>query len=500
MKRLLSSTFALCALSASGAVPMSDDAARLPGAPLGIAWGFLYGYAETKAEVYMPQLRQLGGGITKVYLFWNQIEPEKGRFEWSAVDQFVNQLHSPDEGLISIFSSSLWATRRASAVLPPSPAKNPDDYCRFVHALVLHCRGRVRYWQNDSEPNNPIYWSGTKQEFVDELRVFHKAVKDADPNAIVVAGGYDGLFNPPGMFQYPTQKYGLDFFDYVIAEGSDAFDAFDLRLYADPYTIPWRVEHIRQMMRSHGHEKPILCTEYNGPGFFEFAASFAYVPIVMKWAQSVAEGDARGGENEVAALYAKMDTLAKQTQMFMEGCSAELQRKLERLQARDLVMRNLLALSAGVQKTMYWDLWHDTTGTSPGRRDDMMHLMFAKCKLLEHEGGALTKRYPLADAFERMARELAGVQSVERIAVPDRPSMYLFEVKRARRAPLFVVWERRDVFSGEDQPAIPFDWPWTFSEASAADALGQMIAATVQDGRVRLPVSVTPVFLTTGGP
>jgi hypothetical protein len=143
---------------------------------------------------------------------------------------------------------------------------------------------------------------------------------------------------------------------------------------------------------------------------------------------------------------------------------------------------------------MYWDLWRDTS-----RRDDMMHLMFAKCKLLEYEGGALTKRYPLADAFERMARELAGVESVERIAVPDRPTLYLFEVKRAKRAPLFVVWERRDVFSGEDQPASAFTWTWAFSEASATDALGQAVAATVQDGRVRLGVSVTPVFLTPAG-
>ncbi len=486
MKRLPSSVFALCALSASAAVPEKPT-------PLGIAWGFLYGYKGTKAEVYMPQLRQLGAGMTKVCVFWNQLEPEKGHYEWSASDAFVNQLHSPEEGLISIFSSSLWATRRASAILPPSPAKDPADYYRFIHAMVLRYKGRVRYWQNGTEPNSPVFWSGTKEEFVDELRVFHKAVKDADPDAMVIAGGYDGLFNPPGMFQYPSQKYGLDFFDYVIAEGADAFDMFDVHLYADPYTIPWRVERIREMMRAHGHEKPILCTEYDGPGFFEFPPNIAYGSAVMKWAQSVANGDSRGGAEEVAALYAKMGTLAKQTQMFMEGCSADLQRKLERLQARDLVMRNMLALSAGVQKTMYWDLWHGTS-----RRDDMMHLMYSKMKLLEYDGGALTKRYPLADAFERMAKELAGVESVERIAVPDKPSIYLFEVKRAKRTPLLVVWEKRDVFSGEDQPAIAFEWPWIFADASDTDALGQPVAVTVQGGHVHLDISVTPVFITPG--
>ena len=128
----------------------------------------------------------------------------------------------------------------------------------------------------------------------------------------------------------------------------------------------------------------------------------------------------------------------------------------------------------------------------------MMNLMYAKTKLLEHEGAELTKRLPLADAFARMAKELAGVESVQRITVPEKPSLYLFEVKRAKRAPLFVVWERRDVFSGEDQPAASFEWPWSSSKASAVDVLGETIPTTVQDGRVQMPVSVTPVFLTPG--
>src|SRR5579884_2963876 len=51
----------------------------------GAAWGFLYGYRGTQAETFMPQLRQLGGGMTKIYLFWNQVEPRKGELNWAAV-------------------------------------------------------------------------------------------------------------------------------------------------------------------------------------------------------------------------------------------------------------------------------------------------------------------------------------------------------------------------------------------------------------------------------
>ncbi len=159
----------------------------------------------------MPQIRELGGGLTKVYLTWNQIEPQKGQYDWTAVDAFANQLNHPEEGLISLYSSSPWAGKRPVALLPASPAKNLDEYYNFVKALVQHCHGRVKYWQNDAEPNSPTFWSGTREEFVEQLKVFYKAVKDGDSTATVVVGGYDGLFGPPGTRQFPNQQAGLDF-------------------------------------------------------------------------------------------------------------------------------------------------------------------------------------------------------------------------------------------------------------------------------------------------
>ena len=479
--------------------PRAGDEGRItmPGSPFGVAWGFLYGYPGTKAEVFLPQLRQLGAGCTKLYLTWSQIEPKKGGFDWQAVDTFLGQLQSPDEALIAVWSSSTWATRRASPLLLSSPAKDPDDYYRFVHALVTRCKGRVRYWQNDCEPNNPIYWSGTAQEFVAQLKVFRRAVKDADPEAVVVCGGYDGLFRPPGQPPIPGQERGLAFFDTVLKNGADAFDLFDLRLYADPYSIPARVATMRTKMTGLGYQKPIICTEYNGPGFFEFPVNRQYVGLVTQWAGAITGGAMERGtdpadatKNPIAALYAKRDTLAPQTQMFLAGCPKDLEEKFHRIACRDLVMRNLLALSSGVQKTMYWDLWHDTS-----KRDDLMHLMYARFRLLDYDGGVLKKRYPSADAFRRMTEALAGVEAVRRVEVPGRPATYLFEVSRRKWEPVFVVWERRDVFSGEDQPAVTFEWAWDTPAAKAFDALGQDVHARVTDGRLSLSVSATPIFI-----
>src|SRR6266700_953197 len=302
--------------------PAKDLKITMPGSPFGIAAGFLYGYQGVKAYEFMPQLRQLGSDFTKVYFFWNQVEPEKGKFDWTAVDKFTGQLKSPEEGLIAVFSSSMWAVKQPSAILPPSPAKNFYDYYHFIFELVKHCKGRVRYWQNDSEPNSPIYWSGTKEEFIAELKVFYKAVKDADPSATVVVGGYDGLFGPPGTYPLPNQQVGLDFFDYVLKEGRNAFDVFDLRLYADPYTIVPRVNYMRQKMIALGYDKPIIATEYGGPGLFEFAENRKYFALVMAWAQSMSKTDDKGqpmpDRGPIKDLYQNMSTLAPQTQMFMQ--------------------------------------------------------------------------------------------------------------------------------------------------------------------------------------
>jgi hypothetical protein len=67
-------------------------------------------------------------------------------------DVFLQQLEPSDEAWIMLGTSSLWATRRAVQLLPPSPACNLERYARFVSLLVDHCQGRLRYWHRDNEP------------------------------------------------------------------------------------------------------------------------------------------------------------------------------------------------------------------------------------------------------------------------------------------------------------------------------------------------------------
>jgi hypothetical protein len=462
------------------------------GVRLGIVRGISYGLF-ARPDPFVAKARELGAELVRVYFYWSQVEPEPGRYDFDAVDAFLDQLDGSEEVWVTVCSSSRWATREATDFLPPSPAKDLDAYRRFVDRLVRHCGGRVHYWQCDNEPSNlGLLWAGTAAEYLAQLRVMHRAVKDADPGAAVVLGGA-----PFGLPASPPGSPERQFFDQLLRDGGDLFDVFDLHLYGPADRVLADIAATRAMLAAHGLEQPLVAGEYNAPWPELYPEATAAMQAALAAAFAAGAGGAAAGQSPEAAameaLYEHMADQPPQLQMFMRGCPRELEDKRDRINCRELVMRNLLALSAGVRRTVCWNLAPEVPGYQ--NHLSVMDLLFGKLALLDYEGTELSRRHPSADAFARLAGELAGVETVSRAEVPGRPGLYLFEVGRRGRGPLLVVWETRDPFGGEDEPPVAFAWPWPAARARAVDALGRGQPATVAGGRVELPVSVTPVFV-----
>jgi hypothetical protein len=461
--------------------------------PFGIVRGPLYGHMGVRADVFMPQVHQLGVHLVRLFLLWDQIEPQQGHFVWDAVDTLMEQLGPSDEVWITLNSSSMWATRHPTHFQPPSPALHPEDYARFVSQLVTHCQGRVRYWQCENEPTNPLLWEGTVTDYADQLKIFSRAVKEADAEAIVILAGAVDAFHPTAAAQNPDAQAEQDFFDHLLRENADDFDVFDLHLYGDLSAITANIDAVKQKMADLGYQKPIFCGEYNGPSFFNFAENLPVLQNIFAKMMSNPQADplAQATQKDaIAELYEQMATLPPQTQMFMEGCPAELEQKRHRINCREVVTRSLLALSRGVEKMLCWNLANEKVD-----RANLMHLLFDKHKLFDYERGMFKSPYPAAQTFQRMIDALAGVEHVHQIELPDQPTIFLFEVQRHERTPLFVVWERRDTFSGEDEPSTPVAWKWSAPQARAWDVFGESIPTKVHDTQLHLAVSLTPVFI-----
>ena len=471
--RLLKTMLALfVALAVTG--PGNSEPLRM-GAPIGVSWSPTYGFPPHKPESFVAQARALGAGFTRITLYWSQIEPKPGVWRWDELDAYLAQLTRPDEAFLTLSSASPWATRTPSWVFPSSPAKNPADYDAFVRAVVAHSKGRIRYFQSDIEPNNPFFWRGSADDFAAQQRIFYQAVKAADRKAMVVLGGCDGLFDPTGRDPLPGQAADMAFFATVIAADAGAYDAFDLRLYGDPYSIPDRVAFIRAAMAKAGGIKPILAGEYDGPGFFEFPAN-------RRWAAYMAgPGLSPAGAQAMAAAR----DLPVETRMFLASATPEARARLLSLQADDLVIRNLLALNSGVQKTAFFELARDTTAPTD--------LMFGSFKLFDETDGVLGSPLPLAAPFARLAKLLGGVSAVDR--VPDaRPDVFIFRLTRRHAPPAWIAW-RRPAAIGLGAQTLRIDAPWLPHHATAATMAGEVVPLDRQGGRAQISLGASPILL-----
>jgi hypothetical protein len=471
----------------------------LPGYRLGVVRGISYGLFG-KPDEFASEARALGAGLVRAYVYWGQVEPAPGQYVWDAVDALLAQLDGDEEVWLTVCSSSPWATRQATDFLPPSPAHDLEVYGEFVRRLVRQCGGRVAYWQCENEPSNTgLLWAGTAPEYVAQLETLHSAVKDVDPNAMVVLGGcgYD-------VFSSEEDSAPRQFFDHLVSAGRDAFDLFSVNLYGDPVDIPRHLDIAERLMRAHGYLKPIVVGEHGGPVLFEFPELEAVVQETFASALSGAPANQSTNELQkqarqdtperraMAALYDRMPELPPPLQMFMANCPPELEAKRHRIGCRQIVMRTLLTLAAGIRRTAYWSLAPEIPEYADPHQ--MMHLMFGKLLLLDYEGHSLSHRYPAADTFALLTDQLAGVQAVTRIET-EPSTLYAFRVDRADQAPLLVFWDQRDPFTGEDEPPITVSWPWQAPAAFAIDALGITHPTEITDGRLRLPVSLTPVFV-----
>jgi hypothetical protein len=94
-----------------------------------------------------------------------------------------------------------------------------------------------------------------------------------------------------------------------------------------------------------------------------------------------------------------------------------------------------------------------------------------------------------------MIDAFGNVKNVQRIELPKHPTLYLYKVQRLERDSLFVIWEKRDAFSGEDKPSTLVTCKWPAARAHAMDVFGKAIPTKVINSHLHLSVSHTPVFI-----
>jgi len=135
-------------------------------------------------------VKQAGFGWIKQGVGWRDVEPAKGQFIWTQLDDIAKWIGEQQLNLIvRLDHQPEWAGGGFPTNGPPANYADLGDFC---YALASRYKGRFRAYEIWNEPNLAREWGGrppNPAEYAALLKVAYRRIKEADPNAIVVSAG-----------------------------------------------------------------------------------------------------------------------------------------------------------------------------------------------------------------------------------------------------------------------------------------------------------------------
>jgi hypothetical protein len=141
-------------------------------------------------------------GTLRIPIFWPQVEPRQGEFDFGALDQTVSSAAAVGVRVLPfVYGTPRWLATEPA--LPPLTARDQRAWAGLLHILVrrygpggsLWRAARsplpIRSWQIWNEPNFTIFWRPRPSPagYARLLRVSARTIREADRGARIVAAG-----------------------------------------------------------------------------------------------------------------------------------------------------------------------------------------------------------------------------------------------------------------------------------------------------------------------
>ncbi len=468
------------------------------------------GLAEVYARTGVRWAKAQGNGFA-----WDDIEPRPpvgGRhtYDWSYPDRLILEYQRAGFRHIHVYVRAInrWASSRPIQRIGggtwPIQRQYLADYEAFLRALVRrynpahpdHVPGLqypVEYWEIEAEWGTG-FWRGTRDEYLELLRLAHQVIHSENPSAKVIligfflAGLFEGHPDPaeipstlaamPAKRRQTTEQYLADI--RALLDHPELFDVVEFHSLSDWTEICGMARFLRQTMRERGYQKPIWVGDVN-----------CTASPMMFWHQPVppyttAQQD--GIEKTLRALRNARDP-----------AHAEAMAWFRAEQSRGLVKKVILAMAEGLD------------GINVGNLEDWAPLTWVPtiASTAGFQGMVDTVGWPRRPGSPRPAwhalslvvKKLGAFSRVEPLTLAPGVWAYRFVVERR---PVWVVWydDGRRRLPGDPEPftEVALSWPWRtvrITETPTSLPPAKEAVQPVADGRLRLKISSTPLFLET---
>ncbi len=263
----------------------------------------------------------MGANFTYVNIFWGEVETKQDAWEWKIADsKILPKIKSGIETGVKLISSNQWGTepvpllrkitRRKERALRDSASPkdlNPEwnneyghskDYYDFVYTIVKKYGDKVKYWAVENEITYRMNFTGELQAYKLLLPTAYKAIKDANPDALVLNHGPSSVSYGEAiafeLFMFGKEKEALNFYNTYLFpqrrekvkntrelkkifkkdlvqkkygiimdgfENSKNYDIYQLHYYDKADMLDLVLEWIKNKKKKYFNNKPISCWE-----------------------------------------------------------------------------------------------------------------------------------------------------------------------------------------------------------------------------------------------
>ena len=172
-------------------------------------WGIQPGTLKTNI---LDHAAELGAKWTRLDVFWPTVEKEKGRYDFTAIEEAFGEVLS--RGITP------FVTLSGGNPLYSEPVPNPDPkwqllygikpgppilkpeataaWLAFIDTTVRRYHDRIKYWEIWNEPNHYGFWGAppNASDYGRLMRLTAERIRAIDPSAIIIGGAVAGLMTP----------------------------------------------------------------------------------------------------------------------------------------------------------------------------------------------------------------------------------------------------------------------------------------------------------------
>lgn len=204
-------------------------------------------------------MKEAGVGFVRMDFLWQDIEPEKGKFEFEKYDYIVELLSKNSIGILGVLHYSTdWISSCGKWNCPPG---DNSLFISYALRVIGRYKDKIKYWEVWNEPDSSTYWTpqdGLKS-YCTLLKEVYLAAKKTDPDCKILNGGLAG---------------GASSINHLYDNGSkDYFDILNIHIFENPLN-PNAIKAVtaylklayKIMSRNGDAQKKIWVTEIGSPG------------------------------------------------------------------------------------------------------------------------------------------------------------------------------------------------------------------------------------------